>query len=188
MRTMSRARALAFTLVATLVLGACSSDGGTGPDGSNGDGGGDGGSNGGGSLPAELVGSWHTGSVSMIDYYDPYTGSWSPPSGDGYSYTFTSDGKFTYAGILQISVYSCTTTLFEYLEGTAEVQGTRLVIKPKKGKFKSKDTCNERYNYEKDADLDRDEYGWEIGINEYDQEVLRMTWPSGEVSEYRRQE
>ena len=77
---------------------------------------------------------------------------------------------------------------FEYLEGTAEVQGTKLVLKPKKGKFKSQDTCVERYNYEKDADLSREEYGWEIGLDDYDQEVLRMTWPDGEISEYWRED
>lgn len=184
MRIASRAGALALALVATLVLGACSSDGGTGPDGSNGDDD----NGGGGSLPSELVGTWHTGSVSMIDYYNPATGEWAPPSGSGFTYTFTADGKFTHAGILQVSTYGCTTTLFEYLEGTAEVQGTKLVLKPKKGKFKSQDTCVERYNYEKDADLSREEYGWEIGLDDYDQEVLRMTWPDGEISEYWRED
>lgn len=175
MRTLARYATLTLGLALALTLGACSGGDSTGPGGD----GADGGNGGSGSVPTELVGTWHTGSVSMIQYYDSGTGDWAPTSGDGYTYEFTADGKYTFAGILQISTYGCTTTLFEYAEGTATVNGSELVLQPKKGTFQSQDTCISKNNYKKDIDKKRETYTFAIGQNDYDQLALQLTWPDG---------
>lgn len=109
------------------------------------------------STPANaLVGNWYQGSSSGVDYYNPSTGSWSPPSGSGFRYTFNADGTYEYSGLIQSSLYNCTMTIFGYETGTYSLQNDILVLTQKVSKMKSQDTCTSDFNYEKDVPLETD--------------------------------
>jgi len=137
-------------------------------------------------LPSELVGGWYTGSVSAIDYYDPTTGSWAPPSGSGFAYTFYPDGTYEQSGLVQVTTYNCTSSLFGYFVGTVTVEGDVLTTYQNNGKVKHETNCGE--SSENPAEPEVSAFRWQIGPDEYGDETLWLTWPDGEVEEYRRLE
>ena len=128
-------------------------------------------------LPAALHGSWRQGSASSVHYYNPSNGTWAPPSGSGFRYTFSPDGRYTYSGLMQTSVYSCTTTLFSYKEGTVAIEGQVMMLTPSTNRFRSQDTCNASWNYEKDVPLEPSYYLWRTAPDPYggNDQVLELT-------------
>lgn len=122
-----------------------------------------------------LLGSWSRGSISSVEFYNPTTGSWAPPSGSGSSYTFNSDGTFTAGVMAQSSLYSCTMTLFSHKEGSYHVNGEIITLNLNKNRFKSQDNCHEQYNYERDDPLESEYLLWHVGIDEDGTTYLELT-------------
>lgn len=122
-----------------------------------------------------LLGTWSRGSVSAVDFYNPTTGSWAPPSGSGSSYTFNADGTFTVGVMAQSSLYSCTMTLFSYKEGIYRVDGEVITLTLGKNRFKSQDNCHEAYNYERDDPLETEYLMWQAGTDEVGAGYLELT-------------
>jgi hypothetical protein len=138
------------------------------------------------SVPAELVGSWYEGNPSTINYYDPYTGEWAPPNGSGFTYTFGADGTYTYSGLIQVSSYGCSTTLFGYYTGTVTFEGEVLTVYQNGGQTKYETNCGT--NSEEAAAPETTAYSWTLGPDEYGEQTLTLTWPDGGVSQFRRWE
>lgn len=137
-------------------------------------------------VPAELVGSWYEGSVSTINYYDPATGAWAPPSGSGFSYTFRADGTYTHSGLIQVSTYGCTSSLFGYYTGTVTFAGDVLTTYQNGGKTKYDTNCGT--SSETDAEAEVTNFRWTLGPDSYGEATLTLTWPDGGVSNFRRWE
>lgn len=112
--------------------------------------------------PAALVGTWGTGSMSNITYQNRATGAFADQSGTQVQYTFHPDGRYEYAALTSQSMYSCNTKLFTYKTGKVQFEGSTLTFIPESGKFTSRDTCNAKYNYEKPAVLERENFRWRI--------------------------
>jgi hypothetical protein len=165
------------TLLAALSLAACGGgDEATGPDAPR------------TSVPAELVGTWFQGSVSNTDYYNPSTGSWAGPSGTGVAYTFTANGEYQHAGVLQSSLYGCTSIVFGWDRGAVAVRGTEVTLTATSGRLKSEDNCVAEYNYDKSIAVDPTVVTYEVGVDDYGTETLWLTWPDGQTLSFRRQE
>jgi hypothetical protein len=128
-----------------------------------------------GALPAEVIGYWHRGTTSMVDFHDPITGAWAPPSGSGASYTFNIDGSYERGVMAQSSLYSCTMTLFSYQAGHAMGEANIIVLEQSVNKFKSQDTCREEWNYEREDPLETQYYLWETGVDAYGSSFLALT-------------
>jgi hypothetical protein len=122
-----------------------------------------------------LVGGWYQGSVSAVDYYNPVTGSWAPPSGSGFRYQFRTDGSYTYSGLMQSSVFACTMSLFNYQEGRYHLEGQVLMLVPTVARWRSEDSCNPQNNYEKAGRLEPSYYLWQVSVDEYGGVVLDLT-------------
>lgn len=137
-------------------------------------------------VPAELVGSWYEGSVSTINYYDPTTGAWAPPSGSGFTYTFYADGAYEHSGLLQVSTYGCTSSLFGYYTGTVTFAGDVLTVYQNGGKTKYETNCGT--SSETNAEAETTAYRWTLQPDEYGEQTLTLTWPDGETSAFRRWE
>jgi hypothetical protein len=143
-------------------------------------------------LPTELTGRWSTGSVGNINYYNPSTGQWAAPSGTGAAYVFDAEGYYEESGILQSSVYSCTTTIYFYKVGTVALETgadglTTMHLYPGYSRTKSEDNCNAKFNYERDGKLDEEVISIAIGDDEYGIETLETTSQYG-TAKYRRGE
>lgn len=122
-------------------------------------------------VPSELIGKWQTGSVSSVNFVNPRTGAYAPPSGTQVMYTIFPDGRYEYAALTQQSMYNCTTKLFTYKTGTIKINNTSLTFIPKQGKFTSEDNCNSKYNYEKQIPLERETFNWKITRDEYGEKI-----------------
>lgn len=89
-----------------------------------------------------LVGRWRSGSVSSMNFYNPATGHWAAPSGAGTAYAFEPDGTYTQTGLLQTSMYGCTTTFFSWSTGKYTVKGNQLTLNESGASGKFTNTCN----------------------------------------------
>lgn len=122
-------------------------------------------------VPAVLIGTWGTGSMSSMSFVDRTTGSSAPASGTQLHYKFMPDGRYEYASLTTQSMYSCTTKLSLYIVGKVAFQGNSLTFQPESGTFTSRDSCNAQYNYEKPAKLDHDTYNWRMEQDQYGQKM-----------------
>lgn len=99
--------------------------------------------------PKILSGRWTSGRLSTIQYRDAYTGVSRPPSGNFFAWEFRPDGAYTFTGLVQNTLYSCTTSLFGEESGTYEVRADGvLTVHPKKNPFKMTNTCAASSNRE----------------------------------------
>ncbi|MDI2132907.1 hypothetical protein [Yinghuangia seranimata] len=102
----------------------------------------------GGKVPPAMVGSWSTGSVSMVEYQDAMTGSFAPPSGTNIMLEIKADGTYSSYGLLQMSMYSCTTTLFTQEAGGIDAQGGQITFTQAKLTTSMKDSCRKSGNFD----------------------------------------
>lgn len=130
-------------------------------------------------VPDKLVGTWTTGSSSNIIYQDTTTGGYSDPSGTQVMYKIKSNGSYEYASLTVQSMYSCTTKLMLYQTGYVRINGSQITFVPTGGKFTSQDNCNQRFNYEKPANLEQTNYKWNIEKDEYGEKICLQ---NGDVS------
>jgi len=128
------------------------------------------------SVPAELVGDWHSGTTSFIGFYDRASGRWSNPSENGFSYRFSADGYFEYGGLLKSNVAGCSYDFYSYKIGTVTVEGTTLTIYPLYSRFRKDDSCSPQNNYDKQGSLDPSSVS--ITIEYHPTGVTRMTQTS----------
>lgn len=97
-------------------------------------------------VPTGLAQGWYNGSVSSVHFYDPATGKWGSPSGDGLFYTFTVDGRFTNGYMVQTALYGCTTFFMIWQEGTVEIKGQGMKLHYTKGQKKFDAPCASSLN------------------------------------------
>jgi hypothetical protein len=110
-----------------------------------------------------LLGTWYKGYASSTSYQDSVTGISAPPTGGGWNYTFNADGSYIHSFLYQNTFYSCTTTIFNYEEGTYVAQDSVLMLTPTSSHTKSEDDCVESSNYEKDIPLDTEYFFFQFG-------------------------
>lgn len=185
---------MAGTVLAFGVLTACQNDGGdgssplnkgVGASGKDAKSDGKGGGGKGGSVPKQLVGVWTTGSGSTINYQDAITGAYAPPSGSTGELTIKSDGSYSQNGLLQTTLYNCTTSLFVMEEGKASVSGDKITFKPGKVKTSMQDTCRKSSNFNnRDGTKNTKSDTFELTEDEYGP-LLRLTDDTGASSDYR---
>lgn len=149
-------------------------------DGSKDDGGGKG-----GSVPNGLVGVWRTGSGATVEYQDAITGKYAPPSGSTGELTIKADGTYTDNGLLQTTMYNCTTSLFVMEEGKVSVSGDQATFKPSKVKTSMQNTCSESGNfYNRDGTKNTKVDTFELS-QDANGPLLRLTDEKGASSDYR---
>jgi hypothetical protein len=85
-----------------------------------------------------LLGKWRAGSVAMTQYYNAYTGAPAPTSGNTFFYEFLPDGTYRMNGLMQMTTYGCTSSIWRDHSGTYRVQGNRLYVQPTQGTVKSR--------------------------------------------------
>jgi hypothetical protein len=136
------------------------------------------------SLAAALVGEWQTGTVSSVNFYNPTTGVFGPPSGTGMFFKFTQEGYYEKGVLLQSSLYGHTMTFFAYNKGTMTVEGDNIVLYPTYGKIKSVDNMVQENNYEKPDELKSETMLWEKGFDEYGLETLWLRYPDSGPSAF----
>lgn len=69
------------------------------------------------------------------------TGSYAPTSGNTMTYKFHPDGAYEQSGLMQFSMYNCTSSYFLNMTGRYELAGDMLKLTPSGGTFDSKGNC-----------------------------------------------
>jgi hypothetical protein len=114
------------------------------------------------SFPGELIGEWKSSHSSSTLYVNPNTGSYNGPSGDRMHYRFFPDGHYIEAGLIQSSLYNCTTQVYGYKTGVYRVEGSNLILDEKTYTLTSKDNCHREWNYEKHPPLHKKTFQWRL--------------------------
>lgn len=134
---------------------------------------------------ADLVGIWRTGGMSMTADRNTVTGATTPSNGNTMKYEFRSDGRFTFVGYLQSTMYGCTTALFNDMQGRYEFDGTSITLIPSKNFWRNTYSCSPSSNKERNYKLDRQSYGVRTKTDEYGKFFICLANDKGETC-YRR--
>lgn len=137
-------------------------------------------------VPDELVGSWRTGRVSLLNYRNNTTGSTTPANGSTFSYRFYPDGRYEFTGFMQSTMYNCTTRLFNQVRGVFEVDGSQITLIQKSSKWQNENSCSPNSRTEKHGELKRDTFSWRIKT-EAGKENFCITYPNGEENCFQRE-
>jgi hypothetical protein len=138
-------------------------------------------------VPGELIGEWRKGGVSMMSDVNTTTGARTPSNGSTFSYSFSADGRFEFVGLMQSTMYGCTTGLFNHKAGKVEVEGSTITFIPSKNYWKNTYSCSPSSNKERDYLLDRETYEWRTTTDEYGKQFICLADSKGENC-YRREE
>lgn len=134
-----------------------------------------------GSQQSPLAGRWTSGRISTIQYRDAYTGVSKPPSGNHFSYEFRPDGTYTFTGLIQSTIYHCTTSMFAQETGRYQVSGSSLTLEPEKNPYKLVNNCAPSSNKEGPGKLVPKKYEFRV-----EGTTLVLTGDDGSTSQFRR--
>lgn len=133
-----------------------------------------------GDVPAELTGKWYDGSVSLLQYKNSVTGSTTPGRGSSFTYKFFADGRFEFVGLMQTTMYNCTTTLYNEKSGAVEIDGSTITLVPERNFWRNTNSCAPSSNKEKNHTLERETYEWQIKQDEQGRNHVCLTNAAGE--------
>jgi hypothetical protein len=137
--------------------------------------------------PSGIIGTWTNGNVSTLQEKNLTTGAIASRGGSTFKYVFTADGRFEFVGLMQSTVYGCTTSLFNDKRGKYEINGSNITFIPSKNFWRNTYSCSPASNKERDYVLDRETYQFRTKTDEYGKTLVCLANAKGE-SCYRREE
>ena len=136
---------------------------------------------------SDIVGSWKNGSVGMIQYQNRTTGATKPGRGSIFTYKFNPNGTYEFVGYMEVTMYNCTTTLFNSIAGRYTVDGTTINLNPSKDFWKNTNSCAASGNKQQNKVPTRLSVTYDRRQDEYGKELLCITAKEGETC-YRKEE
>jgi hypothetical protein len=134
----------------------------------------------------DIIGIWRNGGMSMIGERNTVTGSTTPSNGSTFKYVFTADGRFEFIGMMQSTMYGCTTSLFNDKRGRYEINGTKLTLVPSKNFWRQQNSCAPNSTKERDYTLERETLEFRTKTDEYGKLFICLANAKGETC-YRRE-
>lgn len=132
----------------------------------------------------EIVGEWSNGSVGAIEYRDRTTGSSRPGRGSSFTYTFSSNGTYSFIGYMETTMYNCTSTLFNEIKGKYVVDGSVLHLMPSRDVWKSTNSCSTNGNKQKTQTPKKRAISFSTRTDEFGKRLLCLE--EGEETCYRK--
>ena len=117
-------------------------------------------------IPAELAGEWHNGNVSMLGEKNLQTGTISAANGSTFTYKFSANARFEFIGLMQSTMYGCTTSLFNHKTGKVEIDGSTITFIPDKNYWKNTYSCSPKSNKERNYTLEKETKEFELREDE----------------------
>lgn len=139
-----------------------------------------------GGATVDIVGVWRTGGMSMMADKNTVTGATTPSNGSTFKYVFTADGRFETVGLLQSTLYGCTTSLFNDKRGKFEISGSQLTLIPSKNFWRQQNSCAPNSTKERDYTLERETLEVRSKTDEYGKSFICLANAKGETC-YRRE-
>ena len=135
---------------------------------------------------SDLVGYWKNGSVGSIQYQNRVTGATKPGRGSLFTYKFLPNGKYEFIGYMEVSMYNCTTTLFNQITGSYSVEGSTIELRPVRDFWKNTNSCAASGNKEQTKAPTPKSVEYRTTVDEYGSELLCLTEAGSETC-YRRE-
>ena len=135
----------------------------------------------------ELAGSWKNGSVGMIQYENRTTGATKPGRGSIFTYKFNPNGTYEFVGYMEVTMYNCTTTLFNSIAGRYSVNGSTINLNPSKDFWKNTNSCAASGNKQQNKVPTKKSFEFDIRDDEYGKRLLCLNEGSGETC-YRKEQ
>ena len=88
-----------------------------------------------------VVGYWQTGGLGMINEVNTVTGQTKNNRGQLFSYKFAADGTYTFVGYMESTMFGCTTSLFNEINGRYTVDGSTIFLNPSRDFWKNMYSC-----------------------------------------------
>ncbi len=129
----------------------------------------------------DLTGTWSTGGMSMLADRNTVTGATTPSNGNTQKYVFGPDGKFSFVGYLQSTMYGCTTTLFNDKQGKYELDGNTTTLIPAKNFWRNTNSCSAAATKERNFTLERETFEIRTKTDEYGKNYLCLANVKGET-------
>lgn len=124
------------------------------------------------SIPAGLIGSWYAGAGYTSAPYDPVSGSWGRPNGQGLVYVFEATRTYTKAFQSYESNGGCSAGFTAFESGELLVSGALIVTRPSSGNLVYEATCSPELDSEQPLqDLVEEAFSWQLRPDEYDPAV-----------------
>jgi hypothetical protein len=93
------------------------------------------------SAQRSVVGYWKTGGVGTINEVNTVTGQTQNRRGKTFSYKFAADGTYTFVGYMESTMFGCTTSLFNEINGRYLVDGTSIFLNPSRDLWRNMYSC-----------------------------------------------
>ena len=123
----------------------------------------------------EIVGSWKNGSVGSISYQNRVTGSTRPGRSSIFMYKFHPNGTYEFTGYMELTMYNCTTTLFNNITGRYSVDGSTINLNPSRDFWKNTNSCAASGNKQTTKTPTRKSLEFEVRDDEYGSRLLCLS-------------
>ena len=134
----------------------------------------------------DITGYWKNGSVGSIQYQNRTTGATKPGRGSMFWYKFLPNGNYEFVGYMEVTMYNCTTTLFNEIKGTYSVDGSTVSLNPSRDFWKNTNSCAASGNKQTTKTPTRKSLEFVVKNDEYGNDLLCLTESSGETC-YRKE-
>jgi hypothetical protein len=115
-----------------------------------------------GNLPAELLGEWHYQFIGDQNC-DLSTGQCTSTANQSETLTLTSNGRFEHVFVGESNFPPCSMEVLHQSEGSAEVQGSSLLLHISEGTTKVTNTCGQSGTTDEAGETDT--YAWQLDGN-----------------------
>ena len=134
----------------------------------------------------DITGTWKNGSVGTIQYQNRVTGSTKPGRGSMFWYKFLPNGNYEFVGYMEVTMYNCTTTLFNEIQGRYTVDGSTISLNPTRDFWKNTNSCAASGNKETTKTPTKKSLQFELRQDEYGSELICLNDGTGATC-YRRE-
>ena len=134
-----------------------------------------------------IVGTWTNGNVSTLSEQNLSTGAISSRGGSTFKYVFNANGTFEFVGLMNSTMYGCTTSLFNDKRGRYEISGSQLTLIPSKNFWRNQNSCSPASTKEQNYKLDAETYSFRTRTDEYGKTLVCLDSGKGEAC-YRKEE
>ncbi|MEZ5347524.1 MAG: hypothetical protein R2681_18470 [Pyrinomonadaceae bacterium] len=139
-----------------------------------------------GSSSNGIFGTWTNGNVSTLSEKNLSTGTISSRGGSTFKYVFGANGSFEFIGLMNSTMYGCTTSLFNDKRGRFEVNGSKITLVPSKNFWRKQYSCAPNSNSEQNYKLDRETLEFSLKTDEFGKSLICFADANGE-SCYRKE-
>ena len=128
----------------------------------------------GGTVSAQrsVVGYWKTSGLGMINEVNTVTGQTKNNRGKMFSYKFAADGTYTFVGYMESTMFGCTTSLFNEINGRYMVDGTTIFLNPSRDFWKNMYSCFPNSNRSQTKPPTKQSLEFSFKTDEYGKEFI----------------